>query len=143
MTNRPADQVPDPVRYDVTLTTDADDPDLREALENSSRLVGDKDRPVSGDLGVVVKARDDRDRLIAALFEKARYGGVVTIRVDGRDIDDPSTQSDLQSLAPDPGDGQRRSRPRLQGPRSAIRRRRRTTAIRQTTIWRQARRPVR
>src|SRR5262249_45632496 len=28
-----------------------------------------------------------RERLIAALYEKARYGGVVTIRVDGRDID--------------------------------------------------------
>ncbi|KQV17458.1 hypothetical protein ASC97_30295 [Rhizobium sp. Root1203] len=83
-----ADQVPDPVRYDVTLTTDAVDPDLKEALENSSRLVADKERPVSGDLGVVVKARDDRERLIAALYEKARYGGVVTITVDGRNIDD-------------------------------------------------------
>ncbi|KQV73230.1 hypothetical protein ASC90_07455 [Rhizobium sp. Root1220] len=82
-----ADQVPDPVRYVVTLNTDAADPDLKEALENSSRLVGDKDRPVSGDLGVVIKARDDRDRLIAALYEKARYGGVVTITVDGTDID--------------------------------------------------------
>jgi len=37
-----ANQVPDPVRYEVTLTSDADDPDLKEALENSSRLVGDK-----------------------------------------------------------------------------------------------------
>jgi translocation and assembly module TamA len=83
-----ADQVPDPVRYDVTLTTDAIDPALKEALEDSSRLVADKDRPVSGDLGVVVKARDDRERLIAALYEKARYGGVVTITVDGRNIDD-------------------------------------------------------
>ncbi|WP_183719663.1 autotransporter assembly complex family protein [Rhizobium sp. BK060] len=82
-----SDQIPDPVRYDVTLTTDSNDADLKEALENSSRLVGDKDRPVSGDLGVVVKARDDRERLIAALFEKARYGGVVTISVDGREID--------------------------------------------------------
>jgi translocation and assembly module TamA len=80
-------QVPDPVRYDVNLTTDADDPDLKKALENSSRLVGDKDRPVSGDLGVVVKARDDRDRLIATLYEKARYGGVVTITIDGKNID--------------------------------------------------------
>jgi translocation and assembly module TamA len=83
-----ANQVPDPIRYDVTLTTDAVDPDLKEALENSSRLVSDKEQPVSGDLGVVVKARDDRERLIAALYEKARYGGVVTITVDGKNIDD-------------------------------------------------------
>lgn len=82
------EQVPDPVRYDVDLKTGSADPDLKEALENSSRLVSDEERPVSGDLGVVVKARDDRDRLIATLYEKARYGGVVTITVDGRNIDD-------------------------------------------------------
>lgn len=82
-----AEQVPDPVRYDVDLTAGTADPDLTEALQNSSRLVGDKDKPVSGDLGVVVKARDDRERLIATLYEKARYGGVVTITVDGKNID--------------------------------------------------------
>jgi translocation and assembly module TamA len=82
-----AEQVPDPVRYDVDLTSGTADPDLTEALQNSSRLVGDKDKPVSGDLGVVVKARDDRERLIATLYEKARYGGVVTITVDGKNID--------------------------------------------------------
>ncbi len=81
-------QVPDPVRYDIDLETGSADSDLKEALENSSRLVGDKSRPVSGDLGVVVKARDDRDRLLATLYEKARYGGVVTITIDGRNIDD-------------------------------------------------------
>jgi translocation and assembly module TamA len=82
-----AEQVPDPVRYDVDLTSGTADPDLTEALQNSSRLVGDKDKPVSGDLGVVVKARDDRERLVATLYEKARYGGVVTITVDGKNID--------------------------------------------------------
>lgn len=83
-----SEQVPDPVRYQVELKADTADPDLREALENSSRLVSDQKQPVSGDLGIVVKARDDRERLIAALYEKARYGGVVTITIDGRNIDD-------------------------------------------------------
>ena len=71
--------MPDPVRYQVDLKADTADPDLKEALENSSRLVSDQAQPVSGDLGIVVKARDDRERLIAALYEKARYGGVVTM----------------------------------------------------------------
>jgi len=82
------EQVPDPVRYHVDLKAGTADPDLKEALENSSRLVSDEKQPVSGDLGVVVKARDDRERLIAALYEKARYGGVVTITIDGKNIDD-------------------------------------------------------
>ncbi|NLS06668.1 outer membrane protein assembly factor [Rhizobium sp. P32RR-XVIII] len=83
-----SEQVPDPVRYSADLAVKTTDADLKKALEDSSRLVGDKDRPVSGDLGIVVKARDDRDRLIATLFEHARYGGVVTITVNGKNIDD-------------------------------------------------------
>ena len=82
-----ADQVSDPVRYTVDLKANNLDKDLKEALSDSSMLISDKDKPVSGDLGVVVKARDDRDRLIATLYEKARYGGVVTITVNGTSLD--------------------------------------------------------
>jgi translocation and assembly module TamA len=82
-----ADQVSDPVRYTVDFQADNLDKDLKEALNDSSMLISDKDKPVSGDLGVVVKARDDRDRLIATLYEKARYGGVVTITINGTPLD--------------------------------------------------------
>ncbi|MEZ2222947.1 autotransporter assembly complex family protein [Rhizobium sp. RCC_161_2] len=81
------DQVSDPVRYTVDLKTDNIDKDLKESLTDTSMLVADKKKPVSGDLGVVIKARDDRDRLIATLYEKARYGAVVTITVNGTDLD--------------------------------------------------------
>ncbi|MDK4739782.1 autotransporter assembly complex protein TamA [Rhizobium sp. CNPSo 3464] len=94
------DQVSDPVHYTVDFKTDNLDKDLKEALTDSSMLVSDKKKPVSGDLGVVIKARDDRDRLIATLYEKARYGGVVTITVNGTDID---------ALSPNPTFG--RSKP--------------------------------
>ncbi|OHV83453.1 autotransporter assembly complex family protein [Ensifer sp. LCM 4579] len=86
-------QVIDPVRYSLTFETGADDADLREALENASRLYQDRDKPVSGDLGLLIKARDDRERLLAALYENARYGGVVSIQINGQDID---------TLPPDP-----------------------------------------
>ncbi|WP_349956449.1 autotransporter assembly complex family protein [Rhizobium sp. ZPR3] len=82
-----ADQVSDPVHYTVDFKSDNLDKDLKEALSESSMLVSDEKKPVSGDLGVVVKARDDRDRLIATLYEKARYGGVVTIAVNGTPLD--------------------------------------------------------
>lgn len=82
-----ADPVPDPIHYTIDLETGDADKDLKTALTQSSMLVADKDKPVSGDLGVVIKARDDRDRLIATLYEQARYGGVVTVTVNGTDID--------------------------------------------------------
>lgn len=85
--------VVDPVNYSLTLNENSGDADLKEALESSSRLFQDKEKPVSGDLGLAIKARDDRDRLLAALYEQARYGGVVNVKVNGQDID---------TLPPDP-----------------------------------------
>ncbi len=86
-------EVIDPVSYTLNLDTGTADEDLKESLENASRLFQEKEQPVSGNLGLVIRARDDRDRLLAALYENARYGGVIAIRVNGQDID---------SLPPDP-----------------------------------------
>ncbi|MDX3929775.1 MAG: autotransporter assembly complex family protein [Shinella sp.] len=80
-------QVIDPVNYTLTLDTGTEDDDLKEAIEGSALLKQDEGKPVSGDLGLVIKARDDRDRILAALYEKARYGGVVEVTVNGQDID--------------------------------------------------------
>lgn len=77
----------DPVNYALTLNPGTDDEDLKEAIENTARLKQDEGTPVSGDLGLVIKARDDRDRILAALYENARYGGVVNVTVDGQDLD--------------------------------------------------------
>lgn len=85
--DEPEVDVIDPVRYTVQLETGTADAKLVEALNTASRLVQDKEQPASGDLGVVIKARDDRDRLIAALYENARYGGLVSITVNGTDLD--------------------------------------------------------
>ena len=80
-------EVIDPVRYQATLETGNADKDLKERLESAASLITDEKQPVSGDLGVVIKAREDRDRLIAVLYEEARYGGTVHISVAGTDID--------------------------------------------------------
>lgn len=77
----------DPVNYTLTLNPGTDDDDLKEAIENTALLKQDEGKPVSGDLGLVIKARDDRDRILAALYEQARYGGVVKVTVDGQDLD--------------------------------------------------------
>jgi translocation and assembly module TamA len=88
----------DPVNYTLTLNPGTDDDDLKEAIENTARLKQDEGTPVSGDLGLVIKARDDRDRILAALYENARYGGVVNVTIDGQDLD---------SLPPSPEFGRR------------------------------------
>ncbi|MBC2772693.1 outer membrane protein assembly factor [Rhizobium sp. AQ_MP] len=77
----------DPVGYTITLDTGDADRALKKSLERTSLLLADEEQPVSGDLGLVIKARDDRDRLIATLYENALYGGIVTVTIDGRDID--------------------------------------------------------
>jgi len=74
-----ATPVSDPLNYSVALTIP--DEALTKDLQNASALYADQKKPVSGDLGVVIKARDDRDRLLAALYEKGRYGAVVTVKV--------------------------------------------------------------
>lgn len=82
----PEQNVLDPVRYTVTIQVDGEDKELTDKVEAASQLVADKDDPVSGDLGVAIKARDDRDRLLATLYENARYGAVVTVSVNGIDL---------------------------------------------------------
>ncbi len=77
----------DPLDYTITLDTGEADRALRKSLERTSLLLAEEDDPVSGDLGLVIKARDDRDRLIATLYENALYGGVVSVTIDGQDID--------------------------------------------------------
>ncbi|HEX2146199.1 MAG TPA: outer membrane protein assembly factor, partial [Pseudorhizobium sp.] len=81
-------EVINPVEYEATINTGTEDKDLSERLENAASLVNDDEQPASGDLGIIVKAREDRDRLVAVLYEEARYGGTVEITIDGRNLDD-------------------------------------------------------
>ncbi|GHC75030.1 membrane protein [Limoniibacter endophyticus] len=78
----------DPLNYTVTLTMEQEDSDVERALRDASSLINDEDIPVSGSLGLIVKARGDRERLVATLYNEARYQGVITVLINGRDIDD-------------------------------------------------------
>jgi len=105
-----AADIVDPLYYDVTLTVNAEDEDLTEALTAASSLVADENRPVSGSLGLLSRARTERELLVAALYSNARYDGVVTITVGGVPIDDlpPDAEFDRSGKVPvtiviDPG----------------------------------------
>ncbi|MGD9480559.1 autotransporter assembly complex protein TamA [Shinella sp. G-2] len=92
----------DPVTYTLTLDPGTDDDDLVEAIENTARLKQDEDKPVSGDLGLVIKARDDRDRILAALYENARYGAVVNVSINGQDLDSLPPNPEFNQNGPVP-----------------------------------------
>lgn len=92
----------DPVPYSIRIDTNDADATLTEVLNDSSLLKRDEGTPASGDLGLVIKARDDRDRLVAALYENARYGGTVTVTVNGIDINDLPPDPDFPRSGPIP-----------------------------------------
>ncbi|WP_244490904.1 autotransporter assembly complex protein TamA [Aureimonas frigidaquae] len=97
-----AEPILDPVTYSVTLTLTQEVEGLQDALEAASTLVADEDEAVSGSLGLLAKARNDRKRLVAALFENSRYDGIVTIRIEGQDIATlaPDTQFNTSGTVP-------------------------------------------
>ena len=78
----------DPLRYTLTFNAGTQDPELRAALESASSLLSDQERPVSGSLGLLAKARNEREQLVAALYENGRYNGVVELRIAGTLLDD-------------------------------------------------------
>src|SRR4051812_3052867 len=94
--------IADPLRYSVTINAPDADKDLLKRLQNASALSGDEDRPVSGSLGLMTKARGDREQLVAALYADARYEGVVTITIDGKPLDDLPADAEFTGPQPIP-----------------------------------------
>lgn len=73
--------------YSMTFTVAPDD-DLEGRLKSASTLWGDREEPASGASGLLAKARGDYRRLLGALYSEARYGGTISITVDGREAAD-------------------------------------------------------
>lgn len=78
----------DPKPYDADLTVTVDDPDLETALRGASALIGGSGEPAAGSAGLLSRAQGDYRRLLAALYNEARYGGEISIRVDGLEVAD-------------------------------------------------------
>jgi translocation and assembly module TamA len=92
----------DPMRYSVTINAPDADKDLMKKLEAASALKSDEDRPVSGSLGLLTKARGDREQLVAALYSDARYEGVVNVTIAGQPIDDLPPDAEFKGPQPIP-----------------------------------------
>jgi translocation and assembly module TamA len=94
--------ITDPLSYTVTIEVPDADDDLKEKLESVSSLKNDEERPVSGSLGLMTKARGDREQLVAALYEDARYEGVVDIAIAGKSLDDLPPDAEFKGQQPVP-----------------------------------------
>lgn len=95
-------QIADPLRYSATIEAPDADDDLEDRLENASALKNDEERPVSGSLGLLAKARGDREQLVAALYADARYEGVVTIMIAGKALDELPPDAEFSGQQPIP-----------------------------------------
>ena len=91
-----ADVIGEPQPYSVEFVVIGDE--VESELKAASNLWADRDEPASGEAGLIAKARDDYRRLLAALYEQGRYGGSISITIDGRQAADlpPDT------ILPDP-----------------------------------------
>ncbi len=80
-----ADVIGDPQPYTVEITVSGENDDIEGAVRGASTLWADRDRPASGEAGLIAKARGDYKRLLYALYGQGRYGPTISILVDGRE----------------------------------------------------------
>ena len=81
----------DPRSYGVTTIVSvagAPDSDLENAVRSASALWAGRDRPAAGSAGLLSRAKGDYRRILAALYNDARYAGEISIAWQGREIAD-------------------------------------------------------
>lgn len=82
--------------YTVKVVAAAGAPDEGIKIARaSSVLVAQQDKPVSGSAGLLARARGDYRRILAALYAQGRYGGIISISIDGREAGDIPAWTEL------------------------------------------------
>jgi len=100
-----ANGIIDPVRYSVDFAVspagDADAAaDLDRALRGASNLWRDRDEPVSGQAGLLSRARGDYRRILATLYNNAYYGGEISILLAGIEAADVTLGGAFPAVVP-------------------------------------------
>jgi len=103
------DTIGKPVSYSVELVVEgAASGEVEDAIRGASSLWQDRGQPASGNGGLYAKARADYRRILNALYGEGHYGGVISIRLNGREADgfrtgDPIARPVSIVVAVDPG----------------------------------------
>ena len=87
-----------PQRYDVEFI-ESSDRDIDRRLKRASALWTDRNEPASGAAGLLAKARGDYRSLLAELYSQGRYGGAISITIDGREAADLPPDSEFAGTA--------------------------------------------
>lgn len=100
--NDPDAVIAEPKHYEINIditgtrsNADGSEANVKKIIESSSNLYADKDKPASGAAGLLAKARGDYRRILAALYADGRYGGTISILVDGREASDIPPDAEL------------------------------------------------
>tara|TARA_R110002020_G_scaffold475558_1_gene710916 strand:+ start:31036 stop:32988 length:1953 start_codon:yes stop_codon:yes gene_type:complete len=82
-----------PLPYDVEFV-ESGDRDVDGSFKGASALWTDRNEPAAGAAGLLAKARGDYRSLLATLYSQGRYGGAISITIDGREAADlpPDTE---------------------------------------------------
>ncbi|MDQ0325503.1 translocation and assembly module TamA [Rhodopseudomonas julia] len=104
----PDETVLEPQTYTLNLTVTPDDDGIADRIQNASQLYGKREEPAAGTAGLVSRARGDYARILTALYARGRYGGVITITIAGRPVDQITPDVTLPADVPvkvnvDPG----------------------------------------
>lgn len=89
----------DPQNYEVEIVVGETDSDIEGKLRAASTLWSDRNEPASGAAGLISKARGDYRRLLATLYSEGRYGGTISILIDGREAADLAPDATLAEPA--------------------------------------------
>src|ERR1700748_1186088 len=85
---QPPGRAADPQPYDVSFASTGDG-DLDSTLEASSQLKALRDKSAISPFSLKIRARQDIDRLDTVLQSFGYYQAAITIRIAGRDLEDP------------------------------------------------------
>lgn len=98
---QPPGRAADPQPYDVSFSSTGDG-DLDSTLRASSQLSSLKDKSKISPFSLKIRARQDIDRLDTVLQSFGYYQSTITIKIAGRDLDDPDLVDAVTDAPADP-----------------------------------------
>ncbi|EKF44067.1 surface antigen (D15) [Nitratireductor indicus C115] len=93
------DTIGEPWNYTIDFVLPEEADKAEKSLKGTSTLWADREKPASGAAGLIVKARGDYSRLLNTLYADARYGGSISITIDGREASDLPIDANLANPA--------------------------------------------